>query len=152
MVKSSKLHFIDTGIACDLMGIREPAQLRTHPLRGAIFERWVASEALKQRAHCGHRTELFHYRDAAGLEVDLISRSSTSVILTESTSGATVGSDVTQAVDRLAAGLRQRANDSVAVPTRVVYGGDTKQTRGATEILPWHFIDRMPWSDVAAES
>ena len=43
LVKMPKLHFYDTGLACWLLGIREPAQLRTHPLRGALFEtpRWT---------------------------------------------------------------------------------------------------------------
>ena len=31
VVKSAKLHFVDSGVACYLLGIREPAQLRTPP-------------------------------------------------------------------------------------------------------------------------
>jgi predicted AAA+ superfamily ATPase len=36
-VKTPKLYFYDTGLACVLLGISEPSQLRTHPLRGALF-------------------------------------------------------------------------------------------------------------------
>ena len=36
-IKAAKLHFIDTGIVCALLGIRAPEQLAQHPLRGAIF-------------------------------------------------------------------------------------------------------------------
>ena len=32
---------------CYLLGIREPEQLRLHPLRGAIFESWMVSEIYK---------------------------------------------------------------------------------------------------------
>lgn len=42
MVKAPKLHFVDTGLACSLLGIRSSEQLATHPLRGAVFESWVA--------------------------------------------------------------------------------------------------------------
>ena len=42
LVKMPKLHFYDTGLACWLLGIRTPEQLRNHPLRGPIFETWVA--------------------------------------------------------------------------------------------------------------
>jgi hypothetical protein len=38
LVKTPKLHFLDTGLACFLLGIRSPQQLADHPLRGAIFE------------------------------------------------------------------------------------------------------------------
>ncbi len=49
LVKTPKLFFYDTGLLCCLLGIRHPEQIRTHPLRGAIFETWVASEILKAR-------------------------------------------------------------------------------------------------------
>jgi hypothetical protein len=35
-----KLHFYDSGLACWLLGIHSPEQLRSHPKRGAIFETW----------------------------------------------------------------------------------------------------------------
>ena len=40
-VKTPKLHFHDSGMACYLLRIRSPDELRHHPLRGAIFESWV---------------------------------------------------------------------------------------------------------------
>ena len=45
LVKMPKLHFYDTGLVCWLLGIRTPDQLRSHPLRGAIFESWVVSKS-----------------------------------------------------------------------------------------------------------
>ena len=33
VVKARKLHFFDTGLACYLIGIQAPEQLRLHPLR-----------------------------------------------------------------------------------------------------------------------
>ena len=142
-MKSAKLHFVDTGVAAYLLGIREPDQLRTHPLRGALFESWVASELVKQAAHGGLRRDLFHYRDTNGLEVDLVSGSGREVLLTEVKSGATVASDFTHAIERLADGLRMRDTD-MAITTHVVYGGSTRQTRGRTQIVPWHEIDATP--------
>lgn len=151
VVKSAKLHFVDTGLASYLLGIREPGQLRTHPLRGALFESWVASEIAKRAAHQGIRRELFHYRDAAGLEVDLISTDARSVTLIEAKSGATIASDFTEAVDRLAQGLRRRTPERT-ISTWVIHGGTTRQTRGATQLLPWHEIDQLPFTDSASTS
>jgi hypothetical protein len=53
LVKTPKLHFLDSGLVCWLLGIQSPSQLRDHPLRGAMFETWVASEVLKARLHRG---------------------------------------------------------------------------------------------------
>jgi uncharacterized protein len=149
VVKSAKLHFVDTGVASYLLGIREPEQLRTHPLRGALFESWVASELVKRAAHLGQRRELFHYRDAAGLEVDLVSTDASSVTLIEAKSGATIASDFTEGVERLARGVRLRAPDRT-IATRVIHGGATRQSRGATQLLPWHEIDQLAWTDATA--
>ena len=62
LVKMPKLYFYDTGLACWLLGIREPQQLRSHPLRGAIFETWVVSEILKHRVNRGETRGLSFYR------------------------------------------------------------------------------------------
>jgi len=142
VVKGAKLHVVDTGIACYLLGIREPEQLRTHPLRGALFESWVAAELLKQGAHRGRQQALHHYRDPSGLEVDLILTEGPHVTLIETKSGATIAGDFTAGVDRLAAQLRDRRPE-LPVDPRVVYGGDAPQTRGATTLLPWHAVDRL---------
>ena len=53
LVKMPKLFFYDTGLVCWLLGIRTPEQLRSHPLRGPIFETWVVSEIVKHRTNRG---------------------------------------------------------------------------------------------------
>jgi len=72
LVKMPKLHFYDTGLACRLLGIRTVDQLHSHPLRGPLFETWVASEIHKHRMNAGLTGGMFHYRDQKGVEVDLI--------------------------------------------------------------------------------
>ena len=39
--KRPRLHFLDSGLVCYLLGIRDGATLEHHPLRGAIFESFV---------------------------------------------------------------------------------------------------------------
>jgi uncharacterized protein len=142
IVKAAKLHFVDTGVASYLLGIRDAAQLRTHPQRGALFESWVASELMKRAAHGGSRRELFHYRDAAGLEVDLLSVAGREIALVEAKSGATIGSDFTDAVNRLATGHR-RLPGELSVTSHVIYGGASRQVRGDTTVVPWCEIDQL---------
>ena len=41
LMKMPKLYFYDTGIVCSLLDIRTPEQLKTHPMRGPLFENYV---------------------------------------------------------------------------------------------------------------
>ena len=72
LVKMPKLYFHDTGLVCWLLGLRQSEQLRSHPLRGQIFETWVVSETLKHRTNQGWTGGLSFYRDRNGAEVDLV--------------------------------------------------------------------------------
>ena len=71
-IRSPKLYFFDTGIVCYLLGIHKPDQLKTHPLRGEIFETFIMSEFIKYHFHQGQRSNYFFYRDSNMNEVDLI--------------------------------------------------------------------------------
>lgn len=139
VIKAPKLHFVDTGLACHLLGIRDPAQLRTHPLRGALFESWVAAEALKRNAHAGGAARLFHYREVTGLEVDLVIERGLEVQLVEAKSGATLAGDFTAGMMRLTTDLTRR-DPSRSVGQWVVYGGDTAQVRDGIRCVPWRDI------------
>ena len=72
LVKTPKLYFCDTGLACWLLGGQTPAQIALHPLRGALFENWVVSELLKGRFNRGLPSNLFFWRDSTGNEVDVL--------------------------------------------------------------------------------
>ena len=72
LVKASKIYFYDTAIICFLLGIETPEQLKTHPLRGAIFENYVVLEFLKNRYNAGKTNNLFFYRDKSQCEIDII--------------------------------------------------------------------------------
>jgi uncharacterized protein len=72
LIKSPKLYFYDTGLAAWLMGIDDPSQLATHPLRGHLFENLVITEFAKYFENQGERARLHFWRDSNGQEVDLI--------------------------------------------------------------------------------
>jgi len=71
LIKTPKVYFYDTALACYLLGIETEAQLNLHPLRGALFENMVINEALKERMNKGKEPHLFFFRDSS-IEVDLI--------------------------------------------------------------------------------
>jgi len=144
LVKAPKLHFFDTGLACSLLGITSPEQLRHHPLRGAIFESWVAAEAFKVRSHAGLAPSLFHFRDAKGLEVDLVVESAGRTLLVEAKSGATFSGDSLVPLERLA-DLIAGHEPGTSIDKLVVFGGDRGQRRDSARVVSWKAVDRLKW-------
>ncbi|ATA73705.1 AAA family ATPase [Capnocytophaga sp. H4358] len=72
LVKSPKIYFYDTGLACFLLGIETPQQLAVHPLRGVLFENMVVLEFFKNKFNKGVLPNYYFYRDKNQKEVDLI--------------------------------------------------------------------------------
>ena len=135
---------MDSGLACRLLGIRSADELRHHPLRGALFESWVATEVFKHRIHRGEPGGMFHFRSSRGPEVDLVIQDGLSVIGCEVKSGATVHESFLRPLRRFEALL---AESAAAHPptTRLVFGGDGGQTRAGTECVGWRDLHRATW-------
>ncbi|MBQ9312078.1 MAG: ATP-binding protein [Bacteroidales bacterium] len=73
LIKSPKLYFCDTGLACYLLNIESTKQLSRDKLRGALFENFVVSEFIKHRINQGKEPLLYFYRDSNQNEIDLLS-------------------------------------------------------------------------------
>ncbi len=144
-IKAPKLHFLDSGLACYLLGIRSPEELRHHPLRGQLFESWVAAEIYKPRTHAGLEARLSHFRDAQGSEVDLVVDTGARLILTEVKSGATVASDFFHGLRRLAEVVEDKVA-GVSVESRLVYGGSEAQDRTDARVVPWNRMLELDWA------
>ncbi|MCM1520937.1 MAG: ATP-binding protein [Lachnoclostridium sp.] len=72
IVKTPKLFFYDTGLACNLLGISSADQLDAHFLRGGLFENMVVNQFIKNGLNKGVNPDLTFWRDSTGLEVDLV--------------------------------------------------------------------------------
>lgn len=142
LVKSPKLHFLDSGLLCHLLGIQEPSQLRQHPSRGAIFESWVAAELLKQRHHKGLRPDPYHYREISGTEVDLLVRDGNNFLLAEAKSGQTMDGSFLAPLLETQARL-EPAHPNATWKKALVYGGDQAYTRQGVSVLPWRDIEKL---------
>jgi uncharacterized protein len=144
VVKASKMHFVDSGLACHLLGIRTPEQLRLHPLRGAIFESWVASEVLKRQLHAARPADLFHLREDRGLEVDLIVEAAERVYGVDVKSAETLVPDffggLQSFVDRVSHELPH-----IEPVARLVFGGDRRETRSGVEVIAWTDVAEVGW-------
>lgn len=72
LIKSPKLYFTDTGLACYLLGIDTVEQLTNDSLYGNLFKNWVVMELMKSRYNQAVDPRLYFYRDVSGKEVDLL--------------------------------------------------------------------------------
>lgn len=72
LIKTPKLYFRDTGLACSLLGIESPDELYFSSNRGALFESAVLEEIAKAYHERGRRPKLFFWRDAAQREIDFL--------------------------------------------------------------------------------
>lgn len=142
IVKTPKLHFFDSGLACYLLGIREPDQLFHHPLRGAIFESWVISEIFKASVHSGIQPRIFHYRETRGIEIDLLIEQPEGMDVVEIKSGATISADFFKNLDRFSD--RVKGTDKKhSLQKYVIYGGDNTQKRSKAQVLSWRDIHQL---------
>ncbi len=91
IIKSPKLYFYDTGLACFLLGIQNSDDLFNHPLRGALFESFVISELFKYQYNQIKTPNIYFWRDIQGHEVDcIIEKSYKDLIPVEIKAGMTV--------------------------------------------------------------
>jgi predicted AAA+ superfamily ATPase len=144
LVKTPKLHFIDSGLACYLLGIRSADQLRNHPLRGAIFETWVASEILKARVHRGLQPSLSFFRDRKGTEVDLIVEDGRALLAVETKSGQTIANDFFAGLESFQS-MAAASHPPRKPKSFLVYGGAETQKRSIAEVVSWSDLDRCRW-------
>ena len=130
--KRPRLHFLDTGLTCSLLGIRDGAMLEQHPLRGAIFESFVAAELIKAFAAMRRDAPLFFWRDATGRQIDMLIDAGDRLIPIEIKSGQTVASD---ALRTLAWWTSIPSNPNQGGV--LVYGGNERFALGEYQVLPW---------------
>jgi predicted AAA+ superfamily ATPase len=72
LIKSPKVYFMDSGLACHLLNLDSARDLERSPFYGPIFEGFVAAEIAKAQINHGRRRELYYFRDQQGLEVDFL--------------------------------------------------------------------------------
>lgn len=130
LVKSPKLYFCDVGLASYLIGIDDPSQVATHPLRGQLFENIAVTEALKQRLNHGRDPRLTFFRDSNGLECDLLCETGEGVAAMEIKSSATVTSSFFTSLHKVAELVPNVASKAV------VYGGTQYTQRSDASVVP----------------
>lgn len=116
LIKSPKLYFMDSGLACHLLGIRDERTLRASPFLGPVFEGFVASEIAKHRLSRGLERGLYWFRDQQGLEVDfVVDRGNRRLFLIEAKATHTPVPQMATPLTRLAHGVGRYTSEAFLV-------------------------------------
>jgi len=132
LVKSPKLYFYDTGLMCWLLGIQNHEQLKTHPLRGSIFETFIVSELKKSCFNSLLNVQLYFWRDSNGREIDVVADFGGKFMPIEIKSGQTVNRDFFSSLEH----WMTLAKDLAFSPW-LVYGGDKHIVRKGVKVSGW---------------
>lgn len=133
ITKTAKLYFYDTGIACSLLGIKEPKDLELSPFRGHLFECFIINDLFKQYFNKGTTAPLYFWRDKNGLiEVDCLIDDGGTLTPIEIKSGTTVVADFFTALDKW--------NELAQADPKhgyIIYGGQEEQKRNKGTVIGW---------------
>ena len=133
IIKSPKLYFYDTGIACALLGITDIKQIATHALKGFLFENLLISDLLKQKFNAGKADNLFYWRDKTGNEIDILVDDAGKFTAIELKAGETIADSFFKGLIYFDA-LNQKT-----VSKELIYGGKQVQKRSNGIIVkPWN--------------
>ena len=120
LVKAPKLHVVDVGLACHLIGADARRLNADRVLFGRMLETFVVGELRKQLSWSDPPATLHHFRTAAGSEVDVVlERSDGLVAAIEVKSSVAVGRSDFAALQALRDQLGKRFRAGV-----LLYGGD----------------------------
>ena len=137
LIKSPKLYFIDTGLACSLLRIKSSEELLNHALRGALVESLVISDLLKQQYNHELLPSLYFWRDATGNEVDCVIDEGQVIVPIEIKSSQTI-------IPNFFKGLAYWRSISKTEGQRyVIYGGKEDQVWTQGQVLSWQNMGNL---------
>lgn len=120
LVKAPKVHLVDSGLACHLLGTNAARLMEDRPLLGRLLESYVVAELRKQISWATPGISLYHYRTATGSEVDVVLEDRSGAICgVEVKASATVGPSDFAALKALQEQLPKKFRAGV-----VLYTGD----------------------------
>ena len=138
LVKTPKLYFYDTGLACVLLGITNLQQLQFHTSLGPLFENFVIVELLKMQFNQGLVPNIYFWRESSGTEVDCLLEHNGQVIPIEIKSTQTLTSFATKNFKRL-----QKVMGARLSRPYIVYGGEQSFTQGEVQVTSWKDLNTL---------
>lgn len=138
IIKSPKLYFYDTGLACSLLGINSANQVKTFHSKGALFENLIITDLIKSRLHKGVNPRFYFWQNKTKQEIDLIIDTPEGAVPYEIKSGMTMN-------DNYFTNLKywQKLSGEQAKNLNVIYGGDTDLKTSNGNYISWKSIQQI---------
>ncbi len=131
ILKTPKLYFYDTGLACSLLGIRKKEELAGHWAKGALFENMMIADVMKGFLNRCITPPIYFWRDSGGNEIDCLIDTDNKIKCVEIKSATTLSSDFFKGLDYY------RKLNPEAEPF-LIYGGNTNSIRKNGKIIGWN--------------
>ena len=135
LVKSPKLYFNDTGLACYLLDIESTKQLNRDKMRGALFENMIVMEVLKHRYNQGLEGGVYFYRDSNQNEVDILLKQEGEITAIEVKSSSTYHPSFEKTLRRITEWV-----ETPVTKKAIVYAGDFENTGGDIKLLNYKHL------------
>jgi uncharacterized protein len=139
IVKTSKLYFYDTGLACALMNLRNTDDLHRHFAKGALFENFIINEILKNHLNQHLNPKHYFWNASGAAEIDLLLDIGGQLQPIEIKSGRTVNTAFFDSLKYF-----QSLSGATAENSFFIYGGEEVQKRSIAQVLGWQHLDKIP--------
>jgi len=130
VIKSPKVYFTDTGLACNLLGIETAEQLSRDPIAGGLVENFAIAEYVKHRWNQGKDARIHFFRDRHGSEVDLLVSRGNNLIPIEIKASRSFTASHLKGIKRFRSLAGDRVTDSY-----LVYAGDMRGEVSGVQLL-----------------
>jgi predicted AAA+ superfamily ATPase len=137
VIKSPKLYFVDVGLASFLLNITDPNQVKTHYLKGNLFENLVIIELLKKRYNNAQLSNLYFFRDSNKNEVDCIVED-INLKAIEIKSSKTFSNSFIDGLKIFSKSSGLKAENGF-----IVYGGEDSFLFKDFNVIPWRKLDAL---------
>lgn len=139
IVKTPKLYFYDTGLACALLNLRTVSDLNRHFAKGALFENFIVNEVMKNRINLNLQPKQYFWNAAGSHEIDLLLDQGGRLLPIEIKSGRTIGPHFFDGLQYF-----QPLSGVLPEESYLVYGGDEVQKRSIAQVLSWRNLQEIP--------
>lgn len=138
LVKSPKLYFNDTGLACYLLDIESPRQLERDKMRGPLFENMVVMEMVKHRYNQGKDGGVYFYRDSNQNEVDILMKQEGEITALEVKSAMTYHPSFEKTLRQLPDWIK-----TPVTKRAVVYAGEFENSTADIKLLNYNSLNKV---------
>jgi predicted AAA+ superfamily ATPase len=137
LIKSPKIYFYDTGLACSLLKIFSPEMVSTHYLYGSLFENLIIGEIVKYHYHNGKYPSVYYMRDSNGKEIDcIVEKDNAETFAIEIKGGHTFSSDYLK-------NFKKEIPVHGKLHKMIVYAGNESAEINGVSLLPWESFNEF---------